>query len=104
MVANRLKRGLRRLTSMMHQAARRCRQAVAKGAEVLSGVRAQARIEAACILRRRAGGTLRESGQGTTEYAILVGVLVVIAILAITVFRPRLQELWQAISDGINSL
>lgn len=31
-------------------------------------------------------------------------VLVVIAILAITVFRPRLQELWQAISDGINSL
>ena len=36
--------------------------------------------------------------------AILVGVLVVIAILAITVFRPRLQELWNAISDGINSL
>lgn len=44
------------------------------------------------------------SGQGTTEYAILVGVLVVIAILAITVFRPKLQELWDAISDGINSL
>lgn len=44
------------------------------------------------------------SGQGTTEYAILVGVLVVIAILAITVFRPRLQELWDAISSGINSL
>ena len=43
-------------------------------------------------------------GQGTTEYAILVGVLVVIAILAITVFRPRLQELWDAISSGINSL
>lgn len=45
-----------------------------------------------------------ESGQGTTEYAILVGVLVVIAILAITVFRPRLQELWNAIADGVNSL
>ena len=44
------------------------------------------------------------SGQGTTEYAILVGVLVVIAILAITVFRPKLQELWDAISDGINNL
>lgn len=43
-------------------------------------------------------------GQGTTEYAILVGVLVVIAILAIVVFRPRLQELWNAIADGINSL
>lgn len=44
------------------------------------------------------------AGQGTTEYAILVGVLVVIAILAITVFRPRLQELWDAIASGINSL
>ena len=44
------------------------------------------------------------SGQGTTEYAILVGVLVVIAILAITVFRPKIQELWDAISEGINSL
>lgn len=43
-------------------------------------------------------------GQGTTEYAILVGVLVVIAILAIMVFRPRLQELWNAIADGINGL
>lgn len=45
-----------------------------------------------------------EAGQGTTEYAILVGVLVVIAILAIMVFRPRLQELWNAIADGINGL
>lgn len=45
-----------------------------------------------------------DKGQGTTEYAILVGVLVVIAILAIVVFRPKLQELWQAISDGITSL
>ena len=45
-----------------------------------------------------------ERGQGTTEYAILVGVLVVIAILAITVFRPKIQELWDAIASGINSL
>ena len=34
----------------------------------------------------------------------LVGVLVVIAIIAITVFRPKLEELWNAISSGINSL
>lgn len=39
-------------------------------------------------------------GQGTTEYAILV----VIAIIAITVFRPKIQELWDAISSGINGL
>ena len=51
--------------------------------------------------RRRA---CDESGQGTTEYAILVGVLVVIAILAITVFRGNLEALWDAISQGINSL
>lgn len=43
-------------------------------------------------------------GQGTTEYAILVGVLVVIAILAITVFAPKVQELWDAIANGINGL
>ena len=45
-----------------------------------------------------------KKGQGTTEYAILVGVLVVIAILAITVFRPKIQELWDAIASGINGL
>ena len=45
-----------------------------------------------------------ESGQATTEYAILVGVLVVIAIIAIIAFRGRIQELWQAITDGISSL
>ena len=42
--------------------------------------------------------------EGTTEYAILVGVLVVIAIVAITLFKPRLQELWNAIANGINGL
>jgi len=43
-------------------------------------------------------------GQGTTEYAILVGVLVVIAIVALIAFRGKVQELWTAIADGINSL
>ena len=49
--------------------------------------------------------TLRsQQGQGTTEYAILVGVLVVIAIIAIVSFRGRIQELWDAIANGIGSL
>lgn len=67
-----------------------CKEALVEGAQ-----RAQARLSAkfAC-----------ERGQGTTEYAILVGVLVVIAILAITVFRPKLEELWNAIASGINGL
>ena len=59
------------------------------------------------LLRWRAVGRaklVQAKGQGTTEYAILVGVLVVIAILAITVFRPKLQELWDAIASGINGL
>ena len=45
-----------------------------------------------------------ESAQGTTEYAILVGVLVLMAIVAVVAFRDRLQELWTSITDGINSL
>lgn len=45
-----------------------------------------------------------EEGQATTEYAILVGVLVVIAIVAILAFRGRIESLWNAIADGINSL
>lgn len=43
-------------------------------------------------------------GQGTTEYAILVGVLVVIAILAIISFKGKIQELWDAIKNGIEQL
>lgn len=63
------------------------------------------------MTRAWAGGSARarrlvhaETGQGTTEYAILVGVLVVIAILAITAFRGHLSELWDAIIEGINGL
>ncbi|MDR1089081.1 MAG: hypothetical protein LBL23_07415 [Coriobacteriales bacterium] len=45
-----------------------------------------------------------QRGQGTTEYAILVGVLVVIAIIAVIAFRENLQQLWEDISESINSL
>lgn len=55
--------------------------------------------------RQRAKALLREeSAQGTTEYAILVGVLVVIAIIAIVAFKGKVEDLWNAIKDGINSL
>lgn len=57
----------------------------------------RAEVAARTLLRKR-------GGQGTTEYAILVGVLVVIAILAITLFKPKIQELWDAIASGINGL
>lgn len=48
--------------------------------------------------------SLREEGQGTTEYAILVGVLAVIAMVAIIAFKDKIQDLWTAISDGVNDL
>ena len=67
-----------------------------------AGVAVDRRTRAWCAaVRSRLADT---RGQGTTEYAILVGVLVVIAIIAITLFRPKLQELWDAIASGINSL
>ena len=60
------------------------------------------------LARRALTGVARvardRSGQGTTEYAILVGVLVVIAIVAILAFRDKVAEVWDAIASGINSL
>ncbi|MDM8246473.1 hypothetical protein QUW40_07650 [Collinsella tanakaei] len=45
-----------------------------------------------------------ERAQGTTEYAILVGVLVVIAITAIVALRGPIQSLWDAITKGFKDL
>ena len=56
------------------------------------------------MLRRLKLYLTDESAQGTTEYAILVGVLVVIAIVAIITFKDKVAELWNAIAEGINSL
>lgn len=53
---------------------------------------------------RVAGKLAERDGQGTTEYAILVGVLVVIAIVAIVTFKDKVAELWDSIAVGINSL
>lgn len=62
---------------------------------------ARAWVRGAAGVRRLARA---QEGQGTTEYAILVGVLVVIAMIAIVAFRGRLQELWDAIIEGVNGL
>lgn len=65
-------------------------------------IRAQCAVGS--VLRRGRALLAGESGQGTVEYAILVGVLVVVAIVAVTAFRGKIQELWSSIADGINSL
>ncbi len=70
----------------------------------VSEVLAEMRDRACGMAHAAADAAREESGQGTTEYAILVGVLVVIAIVAIVAFRDRVSELWEAISSGINSL
>ncbi len=53
---------------------------------------------------RAAAALRREEGQGTVEYAIILGVIAVIAMLVIMAFREKIQELWSAIQNGINSL
>ena len=56
-------------------------------------------------LNRRVSALMRDTrGQGTTEYAILVGVRVVIAIVAIIAFRGKVQQLVDAIVTGMNQL
>lgn len=73
------------------------REVLEETRRALADVQAKAAIEARMVLRE-------EAAQGTTEYAILVGVLVVIAIVAIIAFRDRVSELWTSIADGINGL
>lgn len=45
-----------------------------------------------------------EGGQGTTEYGILVGILVVAAIMAITLFRNQVATLWSNVTNAMNSI
>jgi Flp pilus assembly pilin Flp len=61
--------------------------------------------EGSISLTTRIATRLQEcKGQGTTEYAIIVGVIVVIAIIAVIAFKDKLQELWDSIVQGINKL
>ena len=45
-----------------------------------------------------------EGGQGTTEYAVLVGILVVAAIIAITLYRDQVATLWSNVTNTMNSI
>ncbi len=70
----------------------------------LMAVRQTARVKAWKLAANAKRACRESSGQGTTEYAILVGVLVLMAIVAVVAMRDNLQKLWSAITDGINSL
>ncbi len=88
----------------MHMGWERAQMVCSRGCARAKGVADRIRSASQTACARMRAKLSEERGQGTTEYAILVGVLVVIAIIAITVFRPKLEELWNAISDGMNSL
>ena len=45
-----------------------------------------------------------EGGQGTTEYAVLVGILVVAAIIAITLYRDQVATLWSNVTNTMYSI
>ena len=66
----------------------------------------QAQLYTNCLQKELAlkGRLQNESGQGTVEYAILVGVLAVIAMIAIVAFKDKLGQLWEAIQSGVNGL
>ena len=45
-----------------------------------------------------------EGGQGTTEYALLVGIFVVAVIVAMTMFRDQVATLWSNVTNTMNSI
>lgn len=71
---------------------------------MVTGLLVKVSCRARAWARGAAGAAAEERGQGTTEYAILVGVLVLIAIVAVIAFRGKVEELWNSIAQGINSL
>ena len=75
-----------------------------KMADVMGRVWSRTLYRAMRSCQRAKALVQEESAQGTTEYTILVGVLVVIAIIAIVAFKGNVEKLWNAIKDGINSL
>lgn len=45
-----------------------------------------------------------EGGQGTTEYALLVGIFVVAVIVAVTLYRDQVATLWSNVTNTMNSI
>jgi pilus assembly protein Flp/PilA len=45
-----------------------------------------------------------ESGQGLTEYALLLGLIALVVIALLIIFGERLQAIYQAIVDALNTV
>ncbi|MGI8928108.1 MAG: Flp family type IVb pilin [Candidatus Limnocylindrales bacterium] len=50
---------------------------------------------------RRAGG--RELGQSLAEYALIVALIVIVAMVALTFFGTQINDILSAIADTINA-
>lgn len=72
--------------------------------KTMGAVAARMTLALARVRERAMELAAEEDAQGTTEYAILVGVLVVIAIFAVAAMRGKVQSLWDAIVSGIDGL
>jgi Flp pilus assembly pilin Flp len=46
----------------------------------------------------------REEGQGTSEYAVILGVIVVFAIGLAIAFRDQLESVWNSITEGLGTI
>lgn len=45
-----------------------------------------------------------ERGQGTSEYAILIGVIVIIVVVAVLLFGDKLTQLWNAANNQMDTI
>lgn len=45
-----------------------------------------------------------EGGQGTTEYALLVGIFVVAVVVSVTLYRNQVATLWSNVTNTMNSI
>lgn len=45
-----------------------------------------------------------EGGQGTTEYALLIGLFIVAVIVAMTLFRTQVATLWSNVTNTMNNI
>ena len=50
----------------------------------------------------RQGGPCRQSGQSVAEYALIVSLIVIVALVALTFFGTQIQDILSIIADTIN--
>lgn len=47
---------------------------------------------------------VRDEGQGTAEYAVILGIIVVAAVVALGLFKTQLQNIWTTIQTSLGTV